>query len=89
MLTIQRSIMDLKRVTALGRVDILAPARTFVREGTFEKINHYGKGQLRHFFLFSDEIVYCKPAFLNTKNQFKGRVPLDKCRIKFSESKNS
>ena len=72
---------------SLGNVEIIVPGRSFVREGNFEKVNNKGKSQTRHFFLFSDELMYCKVSLINTKQQFKGRIPIDKCKTAISESK--
>jgi len=39
--------------------EIATKNRTFLKEGTFTKISK-GKAQTRHFFLFSDALLYCK-----------------------------
>jgi len=48
---------------------VFAPARHYVSEGTFGKINNYGKEQERHFFLFSDSLIYCKLGAKRKGNQ--------------------
>eukprot|EP01116_Phalansterium_solitarium_P009885 TRINITY_DN2422_c0_g1_i1.p1 TRINITY_DN2422_c0_g1~~TRINITY_DN2422_c0_g1_i1.p1 ORF type:complete len:1572 (-),score=548.15 TRINITY_DN2422_c0_g1_i1:385-5100(-) len=42
-----------------GNVELVTPTRRFIRGGTLGKISK-GKLQDRHFFLFSDLLIYCK-----------------------------
>jgi len=62
---------------------VVAPARQFIREGSFVKINAHGKAQERHIFLFNDILVYVKAQFYKrgATYQFKGSIPMDCCLI--------
>lgn len=82
---IQENLTDAK-VTRLSRslqgFTLVAPARSFIREASFVKINMHGKHQDRHVFLFNDMVVYVKTQFFKrTSYQFKGFLPLESCLV--------
>jgi len=54
------------------------PGRVFSMEGDLLKMNPRGKIQSRHFFLFSDMLIWSKPKPIKKNHyQFKGMVRLD------------
>jgi len=76
MLMIQENLVDAKGF------HIVEPARMFLREATFIKVNQAGKQQERICFLFNDMLLYCKPVFYKkTAYQYKGYIPLNFCLV--------
>eukprot|EP01119_Soliformovum_irregulare_P019072 TRINITY_DN5977_c0_g1_i1.p1 TRINITY_DN5977_c0_g1~~TRINITY_DN5977_c0_g1_i1.p1 ORF type:complete len:961 (-),score=254.34 TRINITY_DN5977_c0_g1_i1:6-2888(-) len=66
-------------VDAKGLV-VVQPARVFIREGSFMKINAHGKSQERHVFLFNDILIYAKAQFFKRTNyQYKGLIRMEYC----------
>lgn len=87
MVEIQDALTDAKVVNSLNILNmqnfqLIAPARQFIREATFIKINSRGKQQERFVFLFNDIILYVKmQGFKRTSYQFKGSIPLNCCLV--------
>lgn len=52
-------------------------SRRFVREGTMQKLSPSGAWQERHFFLFSDLLMWVKPKLLSRRYTYKGQIWLD------------
>jgi len=78
LLDIQEKLVDFPK-----NFTVVMPARHFLREATFVKINNHGKPQERTFFLFSDIILYCKTQiFKKVTYHFKGIVQLNCCLVK-------
>jgi len=78
MLLIQEGLTD-----APKNFMVVQPGRVFVRESILVKSNPRGKLQERHFFLFSDSLLYTKVQMFNKGTfQFKGTLPLDCCLVK-------
>ena len=72
MLEIQENVEHLPR-----GFQLITPSRMFIREAYLAKISK-GKFQERHFFLFTDLILYCsKNVIKSNKYQMKGKIPID------------
>jgi hypothetical protein len=57
--------------------------KLFIREGPLQKINEEGKARERHFFLFSDFILYTKKAAFKKKGYaFKGKIDLRATQVR-------
>ncbi|XP_022083812.1 rho guanine nucleotide exchange factor 39-like [Acanthaster planci] len=80
MLLIQNSLTG-------GAPRIIAPGRTFIREGTLMKVSKKGStAHERMFFLFNDMLIYAKPNLLDplasTRSYCcRGVIPLDQCEV--------
>ena len=51
---LQKMLEIRDHMTDLKGLQLVHPARQFIRDGLIMKVNNYGKGQMRHMFLFSD-----------------------------------
>ena len=77
MLELQNNLEHLPR-----SFQLITPSRVFIREAVMDKISK-GKTQERHFFLFSDLILYASKSVLkSSKMQMKGKIPLDRLLVR-------
>jgi len=72
MLEIQDNLLD-----APKGFRVIESGRLFLREADFTKVNNRGKSQERHFFLFTDMLMYCEKKLFNKSYEFKGMIPLN------------
>lgn len=59
--------------------DILVKSSIMIHSGSLYKISA-GNKQLRRFFLFDKQLVYCRKVLGSGKLQYKGRINLDQCQ---------
>ncbi|KAL5246817.1 hypothetical protein ACHWQZ_G018871 [Mnemiopsis leidyi] len=59
--------------------DILVKSSIMIHSGSLYKISA-GNKQLRRFFLFDRQLVYCRKLLGSGKLQYKGRINLDQCQ---------
>jgi RhoGEF domain/SOS1/NGEF-like PH domain len=63
------------------------PGRVFYREGVLQKVNPKGKVQSRHFYLFSDILIWAKKQAVGNKASFKGVLYLDLAVVRECQDK--
>jgi RhoGEF domain/SOS1/NGEF-like PH domain len=69
------------RLELRKNLKIVVPGRLHLHDGRLVKITH-GKRQERHFFLFSDLLIWAKPIKLKSNRyEFKGFAPLNRLAI--------
>lgn len=64
-------------LTKLPGGRLLVPQRVFYHEGVLSKVNPKGVIQSRHFYLFSDILIWTKKNMGGGRSTFKGMLPLD------------
>jgi len=77
-----RKLLHIERyVEKKSNLKIVTPGRMFIKEGALTKVSPHGKHQERHFFLFSDMIMWSRKHTIKNTFEFKGFAPLGRCSL--------
>jgi Rho guanine nucleotide exchange factor 4 len=60
--------------------DIVETSTEMIHSSELHKISK-GHSQERHFFLFDNQLIYCKKEAIGGRLSYKGRLSMDKCQI--------